>query len=148
MFGNENPNLIVPTAPAGDSSNRAASTQFVVQAIASSVVSSPSFTQVDFLAGGIGAPAVQDYNIVEALPFAVTLSSITAKCSTGTLTAVLKVNAATVTGGTLAVGTTQIATTCTAINTAALGSTVTLTMSVVTSAQNLSFTVKFTRALS
>jgi hypothetical protein len=146
------PNLVVGTPPSGDSTNRPASTQFVTQAIAAATAALPvgvSTSQLDFLSGGVSAPANQDYRIVEFVPFAMTLTNFAAKLSTGLLTAYLSINAATVTGSTLNLGTTQITTAPSGLNTAALGSTIILTISsVANSAANLSFTVQFNRNFS
>lgn len=147
-------NSIVPTPPGGDSSNRAASTQFVTVAIATAIASaiaslpaSVSTTQSDFISGGLAAPSNQSYNIVEFVPFPMTLTGFAGKLSSGTMTAYLSINAATVTGSTIGASSTQTTVVPTGLNTAALGSTIVLTVSSVTSAVNFSFTVQFNRAL-
>lgn len=145
------PNWIVPTPPTGDSTNRAASTQFVTQAIANATGSLPyavSSTQFDFISGGVAVPANQDYRIVEFVPFPMTLNNFAVKLSTGLLTAILKVNAGTVTGSVINIGTTQITSALTAVNTATTGDVIILTVSgTANSPANLSFAVKFTRQL-
>ena len=149
------PNFIVPTPPPGDSTNRIANTAFVTPAIGAAIASAIAnlpfavgSTQVDFISGGVKAPTNQAYNIIEYVPFAMTFNNFAAKLSTGTLTAMLSIGATTITGSVLNLGTTQITTAMSALNTAAIGSTLILTVSSVTSAANLSFTVKFTRQLS
>ena len=146
------PNYIVPTAPAGNSTNRAASCQFVTLAIASATAALPvgvSTTQFDFISGGVASPANQDYRIIEFVPFPMTLNNFAVKLSTGLLTAMLKVNTGTVTGSVINIGTTQITSVLTAINTATTGDVLVLTVSGTASGPaNLSFSVKFTRSLS
>lgn len=145
----DNPNFIVPTAPAGDSTNKSASTQFVTQGIASAIANIPagvSSTQFDFISGGVALPANQDYRIVEFVYFPMTLDTFAAKLSTGTVTAFLKINSGTVTGSTLNIGTSQITSALTAINTATTGDVIILTVSgTASSPANLSFAVQFTR---
>lgn len=144
------PNSVVPTAPTGDSSNRSASTGFVTAAIAAATAALPagvSTTQVDFISGGIKAPLNQAYNIIESVPFAITLTSFVGKLSSGTMTAYLSINAATVTGATIGASSSQTTVTPSALNTAAIGSTLVLNVSSVTSPIDFSFMVKFNRTL-
>jgi hypothetical protein len=141
------PNFIVPTPPAGDSTNRAASTQFVSTAIANfsaALPTIPSTSQIDFISGGIASPANQDYRIIESLPFPMTYNQLVAKLSTGTLTALLKINATTMV--TLNVGTSQVSSIISSSNTGTTGAVLILTVSgTANSPANLSFMVKFTR---
>jgi len=154
MDGPIGPNFIVPTPPANDSSNRSASTQFVTVAISSAIAAlAPSInsTQTDFISGGVSSPANQDYRIIEYAPFAMTLNAVYAKLSTGTVTAIISINASSipVTGGTVSIGTSQVSSVLSAINTVALGSTLILTVSgTANSPANLSFVVQFTRTFS
>lgn len=147
----ENPNFIVPTPPSGDSSKRSANTEFVTAALSaaiSSLPTIPSTSQVDFLSGGIAAPAVQEYRIVEFVYFPITLNTIAAKLSTGTVTAYLKINSATVTGSNLnALGATQVTSALTAAHTATTGDVLVFGISATASSPaNLSFAIKFTRS--
>lgn len=152
------PNFIVPTPPVGDSSNRVADTQFVQavatalytalsSAIASAVASAVSSTQIDFISGGVAAPDNREYRVIEFVYFPMTLNTIAAKLSTGSVTAYLKINSSTVTGSTLsALGTTQVTSALTAVNTATTGDVVIVGISgTASSPANLSFAVKFTR---
>ena len=147
------PNHIVPTPPAGDSSKRTANTEFVTNALGSAISSLPvipSTTQTDFISGGVAAPAVQEYRIVEYVPFPVTLGLVVEKLSTGTISSYLKINSATVTGSNIgALGTTQISSLLTAANTATTGDVIVFGISATASSPaNLSFMVRFTRSFS
>ena len=57
----------------------------------------------------------------------------------------VSVGATAITNGSLALGTSQLSATMTALNTAAIGSALVLTISSVTSAANFSYVVQFTR---
>jgi hypothetical protein len=131
-----------PTPSAGNSTKQPATTEFVAQAIGSSALT----TFTDFISGLITAPTNQDYRIVEKLPFAITVTSFSAKTSTGTVTAALSINAAAITGGSLNASSTQTTVTPSALNTAAIGSALVLTGSATTGPANLSFTVVYTRS--
>lgn len=140
-------NPIVPTAPSGDSTNQAASTQFVSSAIAA-LPAGVSSSQVEFISGGVASPTNRDYRIVEFVYYPITLDTFAAKLSTGNLTAFLMVNAATVTGSTMAIGTSQVTSPLTALNTATTGDVLILTVSgTASSPANLSFAIKYTRNL-
>jgi hypothetical protein len=104
-------------------------------------------TQTDFISGIIKTPAAQDYNIVEELPYGATLIGFHAKTLSGTVTAALKINSTAVTDGSINVTSSQGNTTPSALNVAAPGDTLVLTCSSVSSAVDLSFTIKFTRTL-
>lgn len=157
MPNSTQPNFIVPTPTAGNSSNRIANTQFVATAIANAIGSTAitaslatkaGTTQTDFIAGGIKLPIQQSLKIINYLPYAATFNGFYAQLTTGTMTAVLKIDNATITGGTLTISTAALASTImTAINTAALGSSLVMTIVTTANAQELSFTVSFTRTL-
>ncbi len=104
-------------------------------------------SQTDYISGLIVNPANQDYRFVERLPFGVTLTSFSGKTSTGTLTSTLKINATSVTNGALAVTTVQSTITPTALNVAASGDTLVLTVSAVSAPANFSWTAVYTRPL-
>ena len=147
------PNFIVPTPPSGDSSNRVANTQFVATTVASAIAALPfsvSSTQIDFISGGISAPSVQEYRIIEYVYFPMTLNQIAAKLSTGSITSYLKINSATVTGSAInALGVTQVTSLLTAVNTATTGDVLVFGVSATAGAPaNLSFSIKFTRTFS
>lgn len=149
------PNFIVPTPPVGDVSERAASTRFVGTAIASAIssaISTFSFistVQIDFLSGFVAFPLVDSYRLVEKVFFPMTFTQIAAKLATGQLTAVLKINNATVTGASgLNIGTSQITSTLSAVNTATTGDVLVLQVTGTSAApQNLSFSLLFARSL-
>lgn len=152
------PNFVAPTPNAtGAPNDDIATVLFVNNAISaaigsanitSSLATKAGTTQTDFIAGGIKTPTQQDIKIVNYLPYSVTFNSFYAQLTTGTMTAVLKINSATITGGTLFISTTALASSLmTAINTAALGSSLVMTIASTASAQGLSFTVSFTRTL-
>jgi hypothetical protein len=104
-------------------------------------------SQVDFISGIIKTPANQDYRIVEKLPYAVTITELTAKTSSGTITATFKIDTTAITTGAISVTSTQSSVTPTALNVAAAASALVMTLSANSSAANLSFVVKFTRTL-
>lgn len=88
MSNSTQPNFIVPTPTAGDSSNRAASTQFVATAIANAIGSAAitaslatkaGTTQADFLAGGIRTPTNQSYRLIERVPYTLTFTQFVAQ---------------------------------------------------------------------
>ena len=147
------PNFIVPTAPAGDSSNREASTQFVTNAIGSAISSLPaglSSTQTDFLAGGISFPSNLTYSIVQRVFFPMTLTLLAARLGTGQVTAVLKVNTNTVTGTPVSISTSaQVTAILSAANTATTGDVLNFEITGTSgSPQLLTFSIQFTRTLS
>ena len=103
--------------------------------------------QTDFISGVIRTPLAQDYRIIEKIPYAMTLTGFTAKTSAGTVTATLKLNSTAVTDGAIGVTSTQGSVTPSAANVAAINDALVLTLSSLSSARDLSFTVKFTRQL-
>ena len=158
-------NKVVPTAPSGDSTNKPASTQYVTQYVTAaistaltsanltaSLAAKAGTTQIEFLSGGIKTPLTQDYRILEYVPFNVTLTNFVGKLTSGTMSAVLKIGTATVggttvTGGTLGVSSTQASTAPTALQTAAVGSSLILTVLNTASPVDFSFMVQFNRTL-
>lgn len=104
-------------------------------------------SQTDFISGVIRTPLAQDYRIVELVPYGMTLTNFTAKTSAGTVTATLKINSTAVTTGAINVTSTQASVTPSAANVAAENDALVLTLSSVSSALDLSFTIEFTRQL-
>lgn len=156
MSNSTQPNFIVPTPAAGDNSNRTANTQFVATAIANAIGSAAitaslatkaGTTQADFISGGIRTPTNQDYRLIQRVPYTLTFTQFVAQLSTGTMSAILKIDNATITGGALSIGTTQVSGTLSAVNTAAIGSALVLTVASTSNAANLSFIVSFNRTL-
>lgn len=145
-------NPIVPTPPVGDSSNRAASSQFVATAVASAVaqaIASTLATSItNFLNGSIGTPLNQGYRIVEYCVFPMTLNFFAAKLATGALTATLSINTTVITGGTATIGTAQVSGLLTAANTATTGNAIVLTViGTASGPTDLSYVIRYTRTL-
>jgi hypothetical protein len=109
--------------------------------------SKAALSQSDFISGIIKSPAAQDYRIIEKAPYAATLSAFAAKTSSGTVTATLKINSTAVTNGAINVTSTQGAATPTAANAMAAADALVMTLSSVSSAVDLSFTITYTRTL-
>lgn len=147
-----NPNWTVPTAPAGTSDNSAASTEFVTTAITAASTSlsasKAGLTQSDFVSGIIKSPANQDYTIINYAPFPITLTFFSGQTASGTLTAALKINGSSVTGGSLSVSSARTTTTPSSANAATTADTVAITVSGISSPSDFSFTLKFTETLS
>lgn len=104
-------------------------------------------TQTEFISGVITIPANKDYRIVEKIPYAATLTGFTAKTSTGTITATLKINSTAVTTGAISVTSSQASVTPSALNTMVATDALVLTLSSNSSAADVSFTVTWTRVL-
>lgn len=118
-----------------------------LDALTPATIGAAGLTQVDFLSGHIRSPANQDYRIVEKIPFGATITAFAAKTSSGTITAALKINTTAVTNGSINVTSTQGSATPSAANVMVANDALVLALSSNSSAQNLSFTIKFTRTL-
>ena len=118
-----------------------------VGALTPATIGAAGTTQTDFISGFIKSPLNQDYRIVEKIPYAATITELTAKTSTGTITATFKINSTAITTGAISVTSSQASVTPSALNVTAAGDTLVLTLSANSSAANLSFTVRFTRVL-
>jgi hypothetical protein len=110
-------------------------------------LSAAGFTQTDFISGIIKTGANSDFRIVEKLPFAATITEITAKSSSGTITLTWKINTTAITTGVNSVTSTQSSVTPSAANVAAANDALVATGSSNSSAVDISFTVKFTKTL-
>jgi hypothetical protein len=110
----------------------------------------PSFgamTVTDCISGIIQYPEAQDYVVWINIPFAITVLTMTTRCSTGTCTLAAKKNTTAITGLSNSVSTTEDTNTATAGNVFAAGDDLRLTVSSVSSAENVWFNVKYERSL-
>lgn len=110
----------------------------------------PSFkalTVTDCISGIIQYPEAQDYVVWINVPFAITVLTMTTRCSTGTCTLAAKKNTTAITGLSNSVSTTEVTNTATAGNVFAAGNDLRLTVSSLSGAENVWFNVKFERTL-
>lgn len=110
----------------------------------------PSFqalTVTDCVSGIIQYPEEQDYVVFINVPFAITVLTMTTRCSTGTCTLAAKKNTTAITGLSNSVSTTEDTNTATAGNVFAAGDDLRLTVSSLSSAENVWFNVKYERAV-
>lgn len=103
--------------------------------------------QADFISGTIKGAANQDYRIIEKIPYGMTFTGFTAKMSSGTLTATLKINSTAITTGAINATSSQASVTPTAANVAVAGDVLVMTISAISSPVDLSFTINYTRTL-
>lgn len=110
----------------------------------------PSFkalTVTDCISGIIQYPEAQDYVVWINVPFAITVKTMTTRCSTGTCTLAAKKNTTAITGLSNSVSTTEVTNTATAGNVFAAGDDIRLTVSSLSGAENVWFTVKYERSV-
>lgn len=110
----------------------------------------PSFkalTVTDCISGIIQYPEAQDYVVWINVPFAITVKTMTTRCSTGTCTLTAKKNTTAITGLSNSVSTTEVTNTATAGNVFAAGDDIRLTVSSLSGAENVWFTVKYERSV-
>lgn len=110
----------------------------------------PSFkalTVTDCISGIIQYPEAQDYVVWINVPFAITVKTMTTRCSTGTCTLAAKKNTTAITGLSNSVSTTEVTKTATAGNVFAAGDDIRLTVSSLSGAENVWFTVKYERSV-
>lgn len=110
----------------------------------------PSFkalTVTDCISGIIQYPEAQDYVVWINVPFAITVLTMTTRCSTGTCTLAAKKNTTAITGLSNSVSTTEVTNTATAGNVFAAGDDIRLTVSSLSGAENVWFTVKYERSV-
>lgn len=155
MPHNKQPNMVVLTPVAGDSSNKIANTQFVATAISNAIGSAnittnlatkAGTTQTDFISGGISVPQSINYFLIDYIPFTATFNSISIRSLTGNMTAQLFVNSTAI-SGVLAVGTSALVTTMLATSVGLPGQTLFMASTNNSSARNISFSIIFTRTL-
>jgi hypothetical protein len=106
-----------------------------------------ALSQTDFISGIIASPANQDYRIVEKLPYAIVITEVATKSSSGVCTVTGKINSTALGGTPNSVTSTQSSQAHSSSNTAASGDVVVLTVSSASACVDLSFAVKFTRTL-
>jgi hypothetical protein len=114
---------------------------------ASALPSFGAMTVTDCISGIIQYPEAQDYVVWINIPFAITVLTMTTRCSTGTCTLAAKKNTTAITGLSNSVSTTEDTNTATAGNVFAAGDDLRLTVSSVSSAENVWFNVKYERSL-
>jgi len=110
----------------------------------------PSFqalTVTDCISGIIQYPEAQDYVVWINVPFAITVQTMTTRCSTGTCTLTAKKNTTAITGLANSVSTTEVTNTASSGNVFAVGNDLRLTVSSLSGAENVWFNVKFERTL-
>jgi hypothetical protein len=106
-----------------------------------------ALSQTDFISGIIASPANQDYRIVEKLPYAIVITEVATKSSSGVCTVTGKINSTALGGTANSVTSAQSSQTHSSSNTAASGDVVVLTVSSASACVDLSFAVMFTRTL-
>lgn len=110
----------------------------------------PSFqalTLTDSISGIIQYPEAQDYIIWIKIPYVITVIDMTTKCSTGTCTLTAKNNTTTMTGLVNSVSTTEETNTASANNIMSAGNDLRLTVSSLSGAENVWFSLTFTRSI-
>lgn len=99
-----------------------------------------------FISGQIEAPVNKTYTLDLYSIDARTIQSLAIKTSSGTCTAAIKIDGTAVTGiSAVSVTSTETVATATALNTVAIGQTITLDISSVSNPLDLVFTLKYTR---
>lgn len=121
--------------------------QLLVSQGASALPAFGTVTVTDSISGVIQYPENTDYVIWINVPYAITVTSLTTKCSTGTCTLVAKKDTTAITGLSNSVSTTEVENAATAGNVFSAGDDLRLTVSSVSGAQDVWFTVEFTRVL-
>lgn len=121
--------------------------EFLFSQGASALPAFDTLTVTDSISGVIQYPENTDYVIWLNVPYAFTVVSLTTKCSTGTCTLVAKKDTTAITGLSNSVSTTEVENAATSGNDFAAGDDLRLTVSSVSSAQDVWFTVEFTRVL-
>ena len=102
---------------------------------------------VDFISGHIETAANTTYYLDQYAMYAYTINEIRIISASGTVTAAVKIDGSNVTGiGAVAVSSAEATGTATAANSVAVGQTVSLVLSSNSSALNVRFTLKITRA--
>lgn len=104
-------------------------------------------TIVDCISGIIVAPTDGDYRLVVKIPFGGTITEAVTRSTAGTGTGTFKVNTTALGGTANSISTSEQAQAHASTNTFAADDDVVLTISSASSLANLSFTLKFTRAL-
>lgn len=105
-------------------------------------------TITDAISGMILVPANKDYRLVVKVPFAGTITETVTRSASGTCTATFKVNTTALGGTANSVSSTEQAQAHASSNTFAADDDLVLTVSSNSACADMSFTIKFTRALS
>jgi len=114
---------------------------------ASALPSFGAMTVTDCVSGIIQYPEAQDYVVWINVPFAITVKTMTTRCSTGTCTLTAKKNTTAITGLANSVSTTEVTNTASGGNVFAAGDDLRFTVSSLSGAKNVWFSVKFERAV-
>ena len=114
---------------------------------ASALPSFGAMTVTDCVSGIIQYPEAQDYVVWINVPFAITVKTMTTRCSTGTCTLTAKKNTTAITGLANSVSTTEVTNTASGGNVFAAGDDLRFTVSSLSGAENVWFSVKFERAV-
>lgn len=130
----------VPVADGGTGSSTAAGARTNLGAAATE-------GQTEYLTGLIKTGANQDYRIIEAIPYAATITKIYGKTASGTITLTFKINTTAITTGVVSATSTQSNVTPSAAKVMAANDALVITASSNSSAVDISFTVQYTRAL-
>lgn len=101
----------------------------------------------DFISGFIPAVADQSYKLIVKIPYAATITETTTISTTGTCTATFKINTTALGGTANSVSTSEQSQAHASANSVVIGDDIVLTISSNTSCQNVSFTIKYTRAI-
>ncbi len=100
-----------------------------------------------FISGQIESPLIKTYTLDLAVIDARTLNTLAIKTTSGTCTVSIRIDGVNVTGmNGLAVTSTEQVATATALNTVAIGQTITLVVTATSTPVDLVFTLKYTRA--
>jgi len=114
---------------------------------ASALPSFGAMTVTDCVSGIIQYPEAQDYVVWINVPFAITVKTMTTRCSTGTCTLTAKKNTTAITGLANSVSTTEVTNTASGGNVFAAGDDLRFTVSSLSGAKNVWFSVNFERAV-
>lgn len=114
---------------------------------ASALPAFDTLTVTDSRSGVIEYPSAKNYVVWIKVPFDLTVVSMTTKSSRGTCRLTAKINSTAITGLANSVSTSEVTNTATAANTASAGDDIVLTVSSLSGAQDVSFTINFERVL-
>ena len=103
--------------------------------------------QTDFISGFMSYVVAGDYKLVVKAPIAMAIINTITICTTGTCTATFKINTTALGGTANSVSTTEDDQAHTTSNAVAAGDDIVMTLSSVSSCENLTFTIVYTKAL-
>lgn len=110
-------------------------------------LSAAATSQIDFISGIIASVSDTDYRLVVKIPYAITITETVTRSTAGTCTATFKINTTALGGTANSVSTSEQAQAHASNNAAAVDDDIVLTISSNSAAENISFTIKFTRTL-